>query len=250
MAKIPTIKLTSHELQTIIDENAVNFGGESIILKSPTSETLYKIFNYNSSFSPEFAYPNKQKKLQNFYDLPNLQYSVKPLSLISADSSFVGYEMTLDPLDITLSDALLTPEQKIAYLHQVKKILEYYHKNGIIYGDVRGDNILINMATQVAKFCDMDNAQIGTHPIDVMVPTLTEYKDARDGIDFAADSYMFNLLTLEQLTYPEESYEDILNRISCGIYPHNFTKEAHAILESMTVPQEYQGETIIQYLKK
>ena len=96
----------------------------------------------------------------------------------------------------------------------------------------------------------MDNIQIGNYSIDAISDALADYIDERDSIDETADAFMFNLLTLEQLSYPDESYIDIINSINNGIFPHNFYKEARKVLESMLSPKDYNGETILQYVKK
>ena len=54
----------------------------------------------------------------------------------------------------------LTTEEKISYLRRIKLILNYFKRNGIIFADLKCDNILINRETGKIKFCDMDSIQI------------------------------------------------------------------------------------------
>ena len=250
MPKIKTLKLTSRQHQNIINSAIINYGGESIICKSKNPNTLYKFFTYDSNLDPEIAYPNKKAKIQMLHDIPNLTYSVRPVSTIEVDGKFLGYEMTTNPDDITLADIILSEDEKIAYLFQIKKILDYYKSLGIIYGDVRGDNILINPYQRTTTFCDMDNIQIGNYSFDVTVDVLSSYIEEKNAIDETIDSFMFNLLILEQLAYPNETYNEIITRINNGIFPPNINKEANKILESMLSPKTYDGQTILQYIKK
>lgn len=250
MAIMPTIKLTNKEYHNLLERSVINYGGESLICKSKRVNTLYKFFNYDSDMEPEVAYPNKKAKIQMLYDMPSLAYSVKPVGAVEVDGIFLGYEMTRDPLDISLADAIISQEEKLVYLHKIKRILDYYKLLGITYGDVRGDNILIEPTQHSVKFCDMDNIQIGNYSFDAMTDTLATFIEERDSIDETADMFMFNLLTLEQLTYQEAPYEEIIERISKGIYPPNFEPAAHRVLDSMLTPEKFTGETIIQYIKK
>ena len=76
------------------------------------------------------------------------------------------------------------------------------------------------------------------------------YTDTRGKVDSTADMYMYNLLTLQQLSYRDATYAEILNLIEKGIYPQNFRKEANQVLESMLNPRTYDGKTIIEYAKR
>lgn len=249
MTTIPTIKLTKYEYKNLLKSAIVNYGGESLICRSNRPDTLYKIFTYNKE-KDEDIFHNKQMKIQILYDIPTLAYSITPISNIEVDGTFSGYEITYDNEDIALADVIIPHEDTIYYLNKVEHILNYYKSLGIIYGDVRSDNILINKNQKKVKFCDLDNIQIKGYPIDIMTKTLEQYIEERGTTDHTVDSYMFNLLTLEQLIYPNDNYENILKRIRSGIFPHNFDNPAYRVLESMLRPKDYNGETILQYIKK
>ncbi len=250
MAKIPTTKLTREEYENLLAHNIVDYGGESLICDSDNPNTLYKIFDYSNEQQRDLAYPNKRAKIESLYDLPELLYSVRPVSILEVTDQFVGYEMTCDREEYTLADSLLSKDDKLVYLHQIKNTLAYYKTLGITYGDVRGDNILINPIRKTIRFCDMDNIKLGAYPIDVMTDVLAEYLEKRGSIDETADIFMFNLLTLEQLAYPDEEYNEIMKMVCKGIVPSNFDEKAASILHSMTTPKEFTGQTILQYVKK
>ena len=249
MLEIPRINLTRREYEKLIRSSHFNDGAESVICKTPQKDTLYKLFDYETEWDPELAYQNKKEKIIRLYNNP-ISYSVLPISLIDVDGIFAGYEMTYDRKDVAVSQLDLTFEQKISYLEKVRKILTYYERLGIVYGDIKSHNTLINRRTGQVKFCDIDNINIGDNPIDVMTEELFDFTDERDSIDSMADIYMYNLLTLEQIAYPGETYGDILAKLRDGLYPLSFSKETHRTLDSMLSPREFTGETIVQYAKK
>lgn len=250
MGNIPTLHLTMDEYKNIIRNNRMNSGGESIICYSDSPISLYKFFNYKKSMSPEIAYQNKEKKIDLLSQTPNLEYSTLPTRKIALNGKFIGYEMTTDPTDIPLSDAILTEEQVIAYLKRVRFILDYYASRKIVYGDVKSKNILINPFKNTTKFCDIDNIKIGNLPIDAMTDELMEYTTTRGKVDSTADSYMFNLLTLEQLSYQGVEHDEIASLLKNGTYPENFHPEAYKILDSMQDAKTYNGDSILRYVKK
>lgn len=246
MRELPIKKISQEEYEQIM-QNIVNFGGESVICKSDNPGTLNKMFTIPENCMPR---QNKINKLNAIYKEGNLRFSTMPISLIKKGDTFTGYEVTYSAEDITLDTAEMSSEIKIFVLTRIKRILEYYASKNITYGDVRGSNILINPLTKSVKFCDIDNIKINDYHIDLMSDELLQLTRARGKVDWISDAYMYNLLTLQQLSYEGATYDDILNLINCGIYPKNFKSKAHKVLDSMLSPKTFNGETIIEYVKK
>ena len=249
MGKIIVEKLTKQEYKRIM-ANAIHVGGESIICRTPFPNEVYKFFTYGENLDSENAYPNKRKKLETLYEMPNLMYMSKPISIVETEDIFTGYKMTYDEQDISLATAILTPQETYLHLKKLKFILEYLKTRGIVHGDVQSKNILVNPVLKTTKVCDIDNSKIGPFQIDVMEEEMLYYTDTRGKVDSTADMYMYNLLTLQQLSYRDATYAEILNLIEKGIYPQNFRKEANQVLESMLNPRTYDGKTIIEYAKR
>ena len=90
----------------------------------------------------------------------------------------------------------------------------------------------------------MDNIQIGEHPIDLIgtIGDLATYEQCR-GIDSKTDAYMHNIMTLSTLgiDFPY-CYEDDINA--------EFRNPTSQIVDSMKEPEDFNGEYIIQYVKK
>ena len=248
MGLMPNIKITEADFQILRHAGEVATGGEATICRSDHPDTLFKIFLGTDEHLPGIMNDNKYKKILNQYNNP-LEHSVRPLSTISLNGELVGYEMTYDADDEILSSTLPRSEL-IEYLRQTKNILEYYASKDIIYGDIKRNNILVNRKTQTAKFCDMDNIQLGEYPIDLVGYDLACFRNDHGIIDDTTDAYFHNLLTLEQLTYPEKSFQSILYTLSRRNYPKRYQKSARRILDSMVRAENFQGEYVIQYVKK
>ena len=249
MKRMPNIKLTHDEIELLINDNQYNKGGESIICRNNKPNTLYKIFTFPGTKYVVPMEENKLKKILKIYNNP-IENITLPISTISKDGELIGYEMTFDKHDESLLDTIsLTPEEKIKCLKNTIQILKGFHRKNIIYGDVKSDNILINIKDGSIKFCDIDNMQIEDLPIDVMGYGLAKYKKCKGIIDQDADAFMHNLLTLEQLQFKYNSEKEILNTISTNPYIPNFSDEINQIIKSMINPNEFKGEYIAQYIK-
>lgn len=253
MKKMPNITLTSGEFNRIIEFGSFNReGGESIICRSNKKDTLYKIcYDINNQEVIEMS-NNKFQKLLALYEM-DLEYSVKVLSTISVNGHLLGYEMTYDPKDIPLDKANLNRGQIIDILRNTREALIYYSGKKITYGDVKSNNILVNRRTNRITFCDMDNVQIENHPIDIMGRQLKDFYDEFGKIDSFADAYMHNLLTLQQLGFPNKytTIEGIILTLKSGTLPQEgFDKEAIDTFYSMITPKKFNGEYVVEYVKK
>lgn len=250
MTRMPNISLTEQDVHNLIDHNRFNYGGEAIICRNENPNTLYKIFVYPSTDTPKEMSKNKEIKVSLLHQL-KLPNSTIPLSTISMDGRLVGYEMAnaigYHPLYIPY----LTREATIEALKQSKKTLEYFASKDITYGDIKNDNLLINPTTGDIIFCDMDNVRIGTRPIDLTSYELEWFGLCYGRIDEKADAFMHNLLTLEMLNYRNITrFQYLLDLLRSGEEPLGYEEVAKKTLQSMLNPKNFDGEYIIQYVKK
>ncbi len=260
--QLPRIELSPEEIERL---EMVNSGTESIITKSNRSGTLYKIFDYDVSEDNtdtahgihaltnadlEKVYANKENTLNAIFNMPNLEYSVLPLSIITSEGKFRGYEMTYDSKDISLSSALICHKDQIKTLRRIQFILEYYFGRGMIYADVRSDNILINRLTRALKFCDIDNASIKSSWIDFLPNEACEFIDKKGRLDTTVSMYMYNLLVFEQLAYHGEEYQNILKSLKAGDIPSCFDSRVEQVITNMLEPHSFQGESVLPYVKR
>lgn len=249
MKRLPNTKLTTQELDLLIEDNLFNYGGEAIICKNNNPHSLYKIFVYPGSTDPERMSDNKLKKVTHYYhnDISGL---VKPLSTLEHNGILIGYETTYDEAEMSLLDCCLTSPETVSYLEQGQDLLNYFATQDITYGDVTPDNLLVNRRTNQVKFCDIDNTRVGAYPIDVMSYGLTEYYEETGSMDASADVYMHNLLTLEQLYFPNMTYNRIVRQLRLGKGPNDVSEEAKRIIDSMRYPTSFTGEYVLPHIKQ
>ena len=248
MTTIPNIVLTQDEYKQLLKQEQMR-GGEAIISSSGNPNTRYKLFMNQ----PHYESPMNENKTQKIIELHRRQikHLVRPLSTISFNGKMVGYEMTYDKFDKSLESLTFLPRKTlIKVLKDTKEILEYLNSEGITYGDVTTDNILVNIKTGVVKFCDIDNMQVGENPIDIKGFSLSRYYSKTGIIDSKADAFMHNLLTIKKLAAHEKFESTIMQELERGIYPTRFKQGAKPIFESMATPEKFTGEYVVQYVKR
>ena len=128
------------------------------------------------------------------------------------------------------------------HLEESKRILEYYSSLGIIYGDVNPRNILFDRNTGEIQFCDMDNIQFGSLPMDVVPFNLQVYESQRK-IDHTAHPFMHNIMTLRAMgldSYWASRYD--LKKV--------LKRPGYKTVLTMSKPQDFNGEYILPYVKK
>ena len=249
MKKLPNLNLSEEEYLTLIN-NPITRGGEGIICPGTRKDTLFKIFidiyGNNNPLSD-----NKERKINILFQL-DLNDLVKPIRTISYKGQIIGYEMSYDQLDIALKKIVLPRKELIKILKQSRETLVELSKHDITYGDVTEDNILYNPKTKKIKFCDIDNMRIGNLPIDIKGFSLNKFYSHTGTIDEKADAYMHNLLTIRSLSYPQLiTYDtEIITDLQRGIYPTKFKQQAKEIFKNMVTPETFNGEYIIQYVKR
>lgn len=260
MKNLPNTNLTSREMIEIISRNLI-IGGEAYICETGNPLTLYKIFRRDNDTQISISYTinsestgvassivtmsdNKLRKLEKLYQM-QLEGCVRPVRTISVAGNLVGYEMTRDPLDRTIIPRNMSRTEYIHYLEQTRKILEYFAHHDIIYGDVAPRNILINKKTRTAKFCDMDNIRLGSYDIDVKSWETLAYMAERGCIDEKIDAYMHSIMTLIGLDIDMDLCE-----WDKKYFRKHFKKPAYEVIEGIGNPKKYNGEYLVQYVKK
>lgn len=250
MNRIPNIKMTKDEVYHLMRSQAFNYGGEALVCYSERPDTLYKIFTERTySKTPAVIRDNKREKIALLYRIKP-DHSTLPLRTISMNGEIIGYEMTTNSDFKTVIDLNLDRQSLIHVLKQSRKVLLYYASLGIVYGDVKEDNILFNPKTGEIMFCDMDNIQISSYPIDILGYDLKYYEQCRGTLDAKADAYMHNLMTLEALYYKNDATQDIISALRSHEFPSGLSHDVTKTLASMANPKDFDGKYIIQYIKK
>lgn len=242
MAKtLPDITLSKDELMYLKDNlNQYHSGCEGIIIKGEDPRVVRKIFLYDIDEAytkprekVEQMRQNKLKKIQILGNMHQLKNDLKVTRTISHEGIFMGYEMVSSFPQFPLDTNPLYVENLIPYLKRLRDILEDYHKHGIVFGDVKANNVLQNQEFDIVSFCDVDNIQVGNLPIDLPNFCIQRFQQEDGLIPEAVDHYMFNLLTLSELFYGSKFYRDVEEKIKRGDFPTGLTKESYKILTKM-----------------
>ena len=143
---------------------------------------------------------------------------------------------------------------QIIVLKKFRRILEYFHSNNIIYGDIKGSNMLVNKNLDVC-FCDIDNVSIDELDFDVMSRCLSYFYRCYGDISYKMDSFMFNMFTLEYLLeIYSPNYEDVFDFLDLGqvvLFPNCTDKVMVKKIfhDIRNISDNYGGEYIIDYVK-
>ncbi len=252
MKLIPTIEITEEDFDFQTSNYLFADGGESIICQSETPRTLDKFFVDQWTRKMVPMSDNKIAKVSLLYQLEP-ESTIPPIALIVKSGIIIGYRMHHPTTYKTLEKAKLTRKMRIKAIRKSQDVLAKLNQQDITYADVKSDNILVNEKTGDVIFCDIDNVRVRNYPVDIKSRDIRRYYEVYGEMDETVDAYMHNLLTLQQLGFKEEIpeyYSDIILRLKRGPYPTGFKQTATPILESMTIPQEFNGEYLAKHIKR
>lgn len=193
---------------------------------------------------------NKIKLLYEKKDLLNNEFY--PLETISYNGRFVGYKGYWFNY-LTYQFACLSRKEHIFYLKKLREKLRIFHELGIVYGDIKDDNILIDVIKKDVIFLDLDNIKIDEYPIDMMNYYVKNFNFKYHNIDDKLDSYMLNLLTLDKLFPCYEWYNEVINRLELGYIPKCFLNSSYVKAkklshEMVNLDRKYSGKYFIDML--
>lgn len=249
MTSLPNIKLTKEEINSFLIGTTNFYGAEGKIFREIRPKEARKIFYYPISGTKEElerfyqGTENKFQKLVRIHE-KRIDNGIVPTATLSYDGVIVGYDMT--------SPSMNHPrEYNIKQLYDLKKKINKLHAQGIVHGDIKERNILINSQGEVV-LCDLDNMQVDNYPIDYINYMIEYFPDEQKLVDENADIYLYNLLFLKQKYYPDKDYGEIQDEIIYEHFPPTITKKARQELQNMqTVFCSYQGNYLIDsYTKK
>lgn len=240
---LKNIKITA-EQKAYYEANCIDLGAESNIYQN-SPNTIIKI--WKDEVISDAQKENKKEKLIKMYER-KLKHIPTIISTYSLDDVCIGYEMSYDEDDMPMLIAPLDKSGKLKVLREMKEILQYFADEGVIYPDIKNDNILINHRTGIATFCDMDNSKVDNLPIDVY-PTYAELFTERYGQeDSTLHSYMLNLYTLTALN--DVWQDEAIMGINQDDYQNMVTEKGKVILKQMKkITPTYTGEYLIDYIK-
>lgn len=223
---LDNIQLSKREVLRL-REKKINYGGESIIVRPDIPNTIFKLYRQSVSDKER---ENKHQKLE-LIDSKDIKFITKPQGVLTCEDRIVGHAYDYDRDDISFLLAPLSLEEKILSLRRIKMILNYFKRNGIIFADLKSDNILINPQTGKIKFCDMDSVQIDGLKTSIHEEYLLPlFKDGM--LDERVHVYLHNLMVIDELlTNTSDSYIDALEEIDLEKVKRIFNRDCQKIIE-------------------
>lgn len=159
-------------------------------------------------------YENKCNKLNELYNL-NLPFDIVHPKYIVKDS---GYLMEYLDKCIELDELLsLSLDKKIHILSRIKNIIAFLNRNGIIYGDLKGNNILFDGIDP--RLVDLDNAITDKYNYDLETFFINQYFSRVGKIDSGLDRYNLNVFTycfINGISYFRKLEQYIYESITTG----------------------------------
>lgn len=158
-------------------------------------------------FIEQSLLPNKFKKIEEFAKFENPSFRF-PKGLVGyEDEKKEGYFTDLVVTDgklRTFSDLQFLKDQKqlIEYLLKGDIAIERIHKRGFVIGDVKGDNIMIDINGNPI-FTDVDNYAYGDFGFDLYPSRRDWFKNVfkKDCSSVDSDRYVYAMLCLQHFAF-------------------------------------------------
>ena len=193
----------------VIDDNKrfskypqIGYGEEGSVHKYDKKKAI-KVFEF---FENREKLTQKFKKIEELARIKDKSFCF-PIGLVG----YLDLKKEGDYMDLVNSMENCKDFSELSNLKNIKKILEYIlmadkameriHKRGIILGDIKEDNIMIDKTGQV-KFIDTDNYAYGEYDFDI-VPCRSKWLYETFGKEATRvdnDIFVFSMMALEHLT--------------------------------------------------
>jgi len=243
------IDLTHQQLIEICEDAFWANGGEGNVYRiflGGNKRILLKLFYSpykDIFFLPKATLENKEKKVEylSSITLPN---QVQIYSSVKLEGEFIGYMMNEAINYEPFCFNTYSLEQKIIFLNKLKKQLTRFHELGIVFGDLKSDNVLSHQTNyKLGAICDLDNMKINDYRIDVMSPYMDEFLYQYGIVDENLDWYVLNLLTLEAVhkldltTYA--AYEETRN------FMDKYRGKSEALRKMQMIRTDFNGDLLL-----
>lgn len=251
---LPDIKLSKDEYVSMENCSAYH-GSEGWIIRDGN----YAIKIFKSKFGQEnichekieLIRENKFCKIKDLFcygDLFDNEFC--PLATYSYEGKFVGFRGVWLPYS-SMEFSTLNVSEKIFYLKKIRQKLESFHELGIVYGDIKDDNIFIDFLKKDVTFIDIDNMKVGDYSIDLINDFASDFVVNYGRIDENLDSYMMNLLTIDQIHHHSCWYYEIIENLQLGFVPRklDIPQNKKLIYEMGHVGQNYCGGYLIDHIR-
>ena len=179
--------------------NKIGLGAEGTVYKYNTQLAL-KFFNF---FKDRNSYMKKFEKIELLSKLkdPNACF---PIGLVGyEDEKKEGYfyefiDTTYGYKNFELLNFLNDLKQVLEFVIEADLAIQRFHKMGIILGDIKGDNIMINNNNDV-KFIDTDNWMYNGYEFDLIPGRATWLSDTfkKEFSSIDNDKFVFAIMAVQ-----------------------------------------------------
>lgn len=211
------VNLNDDQYCKILSSRPTYKGGESKLYAFVDRDGDYKLFKM-FLFNFEDERKTKEEMIKKVYERA-FSENIKIYDLVYYDNTFLGYIMNLKLNSRKLSQYNDLPEaEKLLFLKSLRNELDQFHDRGVVYGDIKEDNIQVSNRKNNYDVCfsDIDNVFIDDMKPSWIRTDIKKYIDQVGYVDFKLDSYMFNLLTMRFLNMNSKELsckEEEINKI-------------------------------------
>lgn len=263
MSKImlPHIELSEEEYQKLWQCKFVGYGSEANVFRD--GDEVVKIFRDDfgqkklTEEEVEEVRENKFQKIKLLASKEIFDNPFKPLISYSYQGRFIGYRGKFfrcfdiqDSFDFGVPDREVTFDEKVFYLKEIRRKLKLFHEDGLVYGDIKTDNILVDFSQQLVIFFDIDNMKVWDYPIDIKTHFANDFMHKYGVLDEKLDSYMMNLMTIELLCDCRGWYSEVIQMLENDYVPREVACPKNRVLarEMGHVDKNYSGQYFIDNL--
>lgn len=223
-------------------------GSEGLIYRIPDGRKnmLMKLFfepNVGTFLWPDATMKNKEQKVQCLKEmaLPN---KVQVKGNIFFKGEFIGYffHEAMNYQDFCFNS--FTTFQKLEFLKRLRNQLVRFHKLGIVYGDLKSNNVLAHVTNhKLGCLCDLDNMKIKDFPIDIKSNYVDEFLYQYGEVDEKLDWYVFNLLTLEAIYGLDRTTDAAYHETRA--FMDQYSGSCSSLREMQHITPHYEGNLLI-----
>ncbi|MBR3210828.1 MAG: serine/threonine protein kinase [Bacilli bacterium] len=211
-------------------------GGDEGCVYRYNNQYAVKIFN--SYYDKEKRMENKMAKVKELMKIQDPSFAF-PMGLVTTNgktengyyTKYIAGRRSFRHLSLEMNR-----EKILKVLLEAEAALKRIHKRGIIVGDLKEENILLNRGNHPV-FIDTDNYICGKHPFDLLPLRVGCLYDLYGGkmIRFEDnDKLLFALMSLEMLTKdPRFKYGASREDIAQAIKTYSKNKEVREVLSAI-----------------
>lgn len=223
-------------------------GGEGNIYRIPDGRknVILKLFYnpFSEASLPEKTMQNKKQKVE-LLEKVKLPNKVQIEGRIFLSDEFIGYIMgeAINYQDFCFNT--FTNFQRLEFLKRLKTQLQRFHELGIVYGDLKSNNVLSHIHNhKLGCLCDLDNMQVKEYPIDITSDYIDEFLCWYGEVDEKLDWYVMNLLTLETVFNLDKTTYVAYTETRTVI--NHYQGKCNTLREMQRITPHYEGNLLIE----